>query len=170
MIFIFSFGLQIYKFLCSKLLPLFYFFFPERREVREKERERNIDRPEKHRSVASCMPPTRDLTCNPGMCPNWKLNQGPFALWEEAQSTELHWSELFFLNYYLFFFKILFIVRERGGEREIEWEKHHVWLPLTRPLLGTWPTTQTCALTGNQTSNPLLHRPALNPLSHTSQG
>ena len=38
------------------------------------------------------------------------------------------------------------------------------------PLLGTWPTTQACALTGNQTSNPLVHRLALNPLSHTSQG
>ena len=38
------------------------------------------------------------------------------------------------------------------------------------PLLGTWPATQACALTGNQTYNPLVHRPALNPLSHTSQG
>ena len=32
------------------------------------------------------------------------------------------------------------------------------------------PTTQARALTGNQTSNPLVHRPALNPLGHTSQG
>ena len=39
-----------------------------------------------------------------------------------------------------------------------------------RPLLGTWPTTQACALTGNQTSDYLVHRPVLNPLSHTSQG
>ena len=37
-------------------------------------------------------------------------------------------------------------------------------------LLGTWPATQACALTGNQTGDPLLHSPALNPLSHTSQG
>ena len=34
----------------------------------------------------------------------------------------------------------------------------------------TWPATQACALTGNGTSNPLVHRLALNPLSHTSQG
>ena len=27
-----------------------------------------------------------------------------------------------------------------------------------------------CALTGNQTGNLSVHRPALNPLSHTSQG
>ena len=45
----------------------------------------------------------------------------------------------------------------------------NVWLPLERPLLGPWPATQVCALTENQTSNPLVHRLALNPLSHTSQ-
>ena len=45
-----------------------------------------------------------------------------------------------------------------------------MWLPLKRPLLGTWPTAQACALTSNQTSDPLVCRPALNPLSHTSQG
>ena len=28
-----------------------------------------------------------------------------------------------------------------------------------RPLLGTWPITQACALTGNRTSDPLSHRP-----------
>ena len=38
------------------------------------------------------------------------------------------------------------------------------------PPLGTWPATQACALTGNQTSNPSVHRLVLNPLSHTSQG
>ena len=38
------------------------------------------------------------------------------------------------------------------------------------PLLGTWPTTQACALTGNPTSDPLVCRPELSPLSHTSQG
>ena len=70
---------------------------------------------------------------------------------------------------FLFFFKILFIFRqsEKEGERE---RNIDVWLPLTHPLLGTWPTTQACALTGNQTSDPLVCRPALNPLSHTSQG
>ena len=36
-------------------------------------------------------------------------------------------------------------VREKEGERNI-----NVWLPLTCPLLGTWSTTQACALTGNQ--------------------
>ena len=60
---------------------------------------------------------------------------------------------------------------ERGEERKKERERSiNVWLPLTHPLLGTWPTTQACALTGNQTSDPSVHRPVLNPLSHTSQG
>ena len=34
--------------------------------------------------------------------------------------------------------------------REKEREKNiNVWLPLTHPLLGAWPRTQACALTGN---------------------
>ena len=45
-----------------------------------------------------------------------------------------------------------------------------MWLPLTCPLLGTWPATQLYALTGNRTGDPLVCRPALSPLSHTRQG
>ena len=62
---------------------------------------------------------------------------------------------------------------ERGGGREKEGEMFmftFVWLPLVCLLLGTWPTTQAYALTGNRTGNPFIYRPALNPLSHTSQG
>ena len=47
--------------------------------------------------------------------------------------------------------------REKVRERNI-----NVWLPLVYHLLGTWPTTQACALTGNWTGDPLVHRPALN--------
>ena len=36
--------------------------------------------------------------------------------------------------------------------------------------LETWPVTQACALTENRTSDPLVCRPALHPLSHSSQG
>ena len=44
-------------------------------------------------------------------------------------------------------------------------------LPLARPKLGTWPTTQACALTGNQTGNAVLVCGTMaNPLSHNSQG
>ena len=41
---------------------------------------------------------------------------------------------------------------------------------LSAPLLGIWPATQACALTRNQTGNPLVCRLELNPLSHTSRG
>ena len=43
-----------------------------RERVREGEREE-----EKHQwgGVASHMPPTGDLACNPGMCPDWESNQ-----------------------------------------------------------------------------------------------
>ena len=43
-------------------------------------------------------------------------------------------------------------------------------LPLASPLLGTWPAAQAPALTGNRTTDLSVHRLALNPLSHTSQG
>ena len=71
-----------------------------------------------------------------------------------------------------FFLKIfIYLFLERGEGREKERERIiNVWLPLARPLLGAWPATQACALTVNRTSHPLVRRPALNPLSHTSQG
>ena len=70
------------------------------------------------------------------------------------------------------YFKFLFyLFLERGEGKEKERDRNiNVWLPLMRPLLGTQPETQACALTGNQTGDPLVHRPALNPLSYTSQG
>ena len=61
-----------------------------------------------------------------------------------------------------FFFKILFTFRE--GEKYQDVVASHV------PPTGAWPITQACALTGNQTGDPLLRRLALNPLSHTNQG
>ena len=32
--------------------------------------------------------PSRDQTCNPGMCPNWESNRRLFALTADAQPTE----------------------------------------------------------------------------------
>ena len=53
---------------------------------------------------------------------------------------------------------------ERERERNI-----NVLLPLMHFLLGTWPATQSFALTGNRTEDPLVLRPMLNPLSCTIQ-
>ena len=71
----------------------------------------------------------------------------------------------FFIRFYLFTFL------DKGEGREKERERNiNMWLLLTHPLLGTWPTTQACALIGNRTSNRLVCRLELNLLSHTSQG
>ena len=63
-------------------------------------------------------------------------------------------TKLIFLHF-LEDFIYLFIFREER-ERNI-----NVWLPLARPLLGTWPETQACAPTGNRTHHPVLRRPLL---------
>ena len=70
---------------------------------------------------------------------------------------------------YLNDFIYLFLERGEGKEKKRE-RNINVWLPLMHHLLGTWPETQACTLTRNQTGDPLLHSPVLNPLSHTSQG
>ena len=70
--------------------------------------------------------------------------------------------------FFLFFEDfIYFLERGKEGERE---RNINMWLPLAQPQLGTWPATEACALTGNQTSDLLVRRPVLNPLSYTSQG
>ena len=61
----------------------FYYLFLERREGKEKEWERNIN-------VWLLLTPTGDLARKPGMCPDWKLNQKPFDLQADTQSTEPH--------------------------------------------------------------------------------
>ena len=55
-------------------------------------------------------------------------------------------------------------------EGDGEGKKHQCVVASSTPPLGTWPTTLVHALTGNRTGNPLVCRPALNPLKHTSQG
>ena len=56
--------------------------------LRERERK---GKGEKHQCiVASHASPTGDLACNPGMCPDWELNQQPFGLQTSTQSTEPH--------------------------------------------------------------------------------
>ena len=60
---------------------------------------------------------------------------------------------------------------DRGrGEKERE-RNTSVWLTLAHPQTGdlTWPATPGRSLTGNPTSDPLVHRLALHPLSHTSR-
>ena len=67
------------------------------------------------------------------------------------------------LKYFRRFYLLIFRQRGRKGERE---GNITVWVPLMHPLLGTWPTTQACAVIRNRTLASL----ALKPLNHTSQG
>ena len=43
--------------------------------------------------VAPCVPPTGDLAWNPGMHPDWELNQWPFGSQASVHSTELYQPE-----------------------------------------------------------------------------
>ena len=85
-------------------------------------------------------------------------------------SKNIAMSHVWDFTAYIFFKDFLFILFLDSGE-EKEGEKHQcVVASCALPTGGTWPATQACALTGNQTSNPLVRRLVLNPLSHTSQG
>ena len=85
-------------------------------------------------------------------------------------------DEWLFFSYglcFLFSFKkrfYLFIFTQKGRVGEREGEKHQCVVASHVAPLGTWPATQACALSRNQSRNPLVHRPVLNQLSCTSQG
>ena len=71
--------------------------------MREKEGEKH------QRVVASHTPSTGVLASNPGMCPDWELNQQPFG----TQFTEPHKPGLIIVSYNCFLNQI-------GGIKELE--------------------------------------------------
>ena len=78
-----------------------------------------------------------------------KCFSAKFPIYENVLST---------FSFEFFFFKRFYLFLERGEGREKERERNiYVWLPPVCPLLGTWPATQACALTGNRTGTPLVH-------------
>ena len=81
--------------------------------------------------------------------------------------VSVRWAQLLDDYFKKMYFMYLFL--QRGEWRETERERNiNVWLPLMRPLLGTWPATKACALIGNPTRDPEVHRRARNLLSYTS--
>ena len=66
----------------------------------------------------------------------------------------------------------LFTFRERGreGDRERETSVCELHWLVASPQMETWPATQACALTRNQTGDHSMCQPGLNPLSYTSRG
>ena len=95
--------------------------------------------------------------------------QNYFGASKMVNSTAL-FSFISWVYFFLFFFfKVLFIFRGKGGRKRGRTTSMCGYLSCA-PYWGTWPTTQACALTGNQTSNPLLRRPILSPLIYTNLG
>ena len=74
-----------HNFITFKILFIF------KGEEREKERKRNMDMRNIY-PILLVLVPTRDQTCNPGMCPNWESNRRPFTLQDNDQPTEPQWS------------------------------------------------------------------------------
>ena len=59
-------------------------------------------------------------------------------------------NKTFLCGFTFYFFKdFTYLLLERGEGREKERKRNISWLPFTRPQLGTWPSTQACALMGN---------------------
>ena len=157
--FLFIDWLNLFIYLLILILTQGYGFslLLEREEQIERDREtstseRNID------CLPSVCAQTRDWTCNLGMCLDQESNPQPVGImgwWSNqlshlARAKRLNWIISCFLLIFKDFY--LFISREREGKEKERQRNINVWLPLTCPLLGTWPTTQACALTGNQTA------------------
>ena len=92
MIFLFFFSLSLLsEEIQFSFFSFSFFLFIERGRRGEREGE-------KHQCVvASHVPTTGDLACDPGMCSDWDLNQEPFGSQADTQSTEPHQPGLNFL-------------------------------------------------------------------------
>ena len=64
----------------------------------------------------------------------------------------------------------IYLFLERRERKETGKDTQRIGCLSCAPPTGDLPVTQACALTGNRTSNPLVLRLVLSPLSQTSQG
>ena len=83
-------GPGIFFFFLKKIL----FLFRERGRGREREDEKHQCERETLIGCFSYMPQLRTKPAQLGICPDWESSHQPFALWDNAQPTEPHWSEL----------------------------------------------------------------------------
>ena len=78
------------------------------------------------------MPSTGDLACNPGMCPDWGLNQWPFGL-QPALNPLSYTSQgsfyfiLFFLNILNVYFNKYKVYKQLGKLGEELTKIHKLW-------------------------------------------
>ena len=70
------------KWFFSSSLRFYLFIFRQGKGGKEGEKHQCV--------VASHEPPTGDLACIPGMCPDWESNQRHFGSQAGAQFTEPH--------------------------------------------------------------------------------
>ena len=96
-------------------------------------------------------------------------NAGLLSRFQRALTLS-HAKKWVLVSPFYLFLKRFYLFLEKGREGGREEEKHQCVVASGAPPMGTWPTTQACALTGDRTSDPSVHRLALNLLSHTSQG
>ena len=115
--------------------------------------------------VASPTHPNWDLAHNPGMCPDWKSNYNPLvcrpALNPLSHTNHRPITTLFLKKDFLNLFLEIGEGREKAKETSMCGCLLHT--PYWGPNPGMCPDRE-------RTSNPLVHKPALSPLSHTSQG
>ena len=70
----------------------------EREKRRKRERERDII----VRNINWFLPirsPTRDQTCNLGMCPDWESNPQTFGVWDDAPTNWATWPRYLSLSF-----------------------------------------------------------------------
>ena len=96
-----------------------------------------------------------------------KVNSNIFSVW---------WDNRCLFSVLLCFFKdfIYLFLEGKGGRKRrretVKCEQNVGQLPIARPQQGTWPATQACAATGNQTSDLLLCRVDTQPTEPHQSG
>ena len=84
----------------SNIIRHFFLFKDSNYFFRERGREGEREGKKHQCVVVSRVPPTGDLTCNPGIGPDWESNQRLFGSQASTQSNELHQPGLLFLLFF----------------------------------------------------------------------
>ena len=89
---------------------------------------------------------------------SWRILETRVFKRKELTLSKVENNLFWYFSFFFFFkgFMFLFISTQRGREGEREGEKHQCVVASHMPMLGTWPETQACALTGNWTGESLV--------------
>ena len=89
----------IFLMITFKALKFFLRFHLFMFRIRGRERKKRKTSMVLSHVVASCVPSTGDLACNPGMYPDWESNWRPFGSQASTQFIELHQPGLKHLSF-----------------------------------------------------------------------